>query len=114
LSLAPVLVTIGTNVPPPTQEVFGMAALHTPHPLRNHPGATRTAVDAFWALAIGVIAAYTFFAALGAFSPSDVLGVTIAVAVLVVLFALRAWAIAHTARHEKDPRLVHARERRGF
>ena len=42
-----------------------MATVHLPHPLRDHPGATRTAVDAFWALAIGVIAAYVFFAALG-------------------------------------------------
>ncbi|WP_272472942.1 hypothetical protein [Baekduia alba] len=86
-----------------------------PHPLRDHPGATRTAVDAFWALGIGVIAAYVFFAALGAFSPGDVLGVTIAVAILVGLFCLRAWSTSHRRReHDKDPRLVHARERRGF
>jgi steroid 5-alpha reductase family enzyme len=93
-----------------------MASAHLPHPLRDHPGATRTAVDAFWALGIGVIAAYAFFAALGAFSPGDVLGVTIAVAILVGLFGLRAWSTSHhrAAREDKDPRLVHARERRGF
>jgi membrane protein implicated in regulation of membrane protease activity len=91
-----------------------MAALHTPHPLRNHPAATRTAVDAFWALAIGVIAAYVFFAALGAFSPTDVLGVTIAVGVLLALCLARAWLIRRHENAEKDPRLVHARERRGF
>jgi uncharacterized membrane protein YgaE (UPF0421/DUF939 family) len=90
-----------------------MAVLHTPHPLRNHPDATRTAVDMFWALAIGVIAAYVFFAALGAFSPGDVLGVTIAVAILVGLCLLRA-VIARRAVRDRDPRLVHARERRGF
>jgi hypothetical protein len=92
-----------------------MAAVHLPHPLRDHPGATRTAVDAFWALAIGVIAAYAFFAALGAFSPGDVLGITIAVGILVGLCALRAWIGGHRQpAHDKDPRLVHARERRGF
>jgi TRAP-type C4-dicarboxylate transport system permease large subunit len=92
-----------------------MASAHLPHPLRDHPGATRAAVDAFWALAIGVIAAYVFFAALGAFSPGDVLGVTIAVGILVGLFCLRAWTTKRRGPvHEKDPRLVHARERRGF
>ncbi|HMJ35845.1 MAG TPA: hypothetical protein VK501_18215 [Baekduia sp.] len=91
-----------------------MAVLHTPHPLRNHPAATRTAVDMFWALALGVIAAYAFFAALGAFSPGDVLGVTIAVAILVGLFVLRGLLARHSARVDRDPRLVHARERRGF
>ena len=50
-----------------------MSAVHLPHPLRDHPAATRAAVDAFWVLAIGVIAAYAFFAALGAFSPGDAL-----------------------------------------
>ena len=91
-----------------------MASVHMPHPMRNHPAATRTAIDAFWVLAIGVIAAYAFFAALGAFSPGDVLGITIAVAVLLGLFVLRAWLGRRADRHEKDPRLVHARERRGF
>jgi Flp pilus assembly protein TadB len=92
-----------------------MAAVHRPHPLRDHPAAARNAADAFWALAIGVIAAYAFFAALGAFSPGDVLGVTIAVAVLLGLCVVRAvMARRIKGEREKDPRLVHARERRGF
>jgi Flp pilus assembly protein TadB len=91
-----------------------MAAVHMPHPIRDHPGAGRAAIDAFWVLAIGVIAAYAFFAALGAFSPGDVLGVTIAVGLLLVLWIVRALAIRRGGRVEKDPRLVHARERRGF
>jgi TRAP-type C4-dicarboxylate transport system permease large subunit len=90
-----------------------MAAVHLPHPIRDHPGAGRAAIDAFWVLAIGVIAAYAFFAALGAFSPGDVLGVTIAVGILVALFLVRAWSMRRVAA-ERDPRLVHARERRGF
>jgi TRAP-type C4-dicarboxylate transport system permease large subunit len=92
-----------------------MSAVHVPHPLRDHPGATRTAVDAFWVLAIGVIAAYAFFAALGAFSPGDSVALTIVVAILLALFCVRAWAGRHPRTEpEKDPRLVHARERRGF
>jgi steroid 5-alpha reductase family enzyme len=93
-----------------------VSAVHLPHPLRDHPGATRTAVDAFWVLAIGVIAAYAFFAALGAFAPGDSVALTIVVAILLALFCVRAWTSGHrsTATVEKDPRLVHARERRGF
>jgi hypothetical protein len=92
-----------------------MASVHMPHPIRNHPAATRAAIDAFWVLAIGVIAAYVFFAALGAFSPSDVWGVTIAVAILGGLCALRVWIEQHHIRAEgRDPRIVRGRERRGF
>jgi steroid 5-alpha reductase family enzyme len=94
-----------------------MAASRMPRVLRDHPNAGRNVIDAFWVFAIGVIAAYAFFAALGAFDPGDVLGVTIAVAVLVVLWVARAWAVAHHAKAERiqrDPRIVHARERRGF
>jgi Flp pilus assembly protein TadB len=91
-----------------------MPAVHLPHPIRDHPGAGRAAIDAFWVLAIGVIAAYAFFAALGAFAPGDVLGVTIAVGTLLALWIVRALALKRTARVERDPRLVHARERRGF
>jgi Flp pilus assembly protein TadB len=91
-----------------------MADVHMPHPMRDHPEAGRTAIDAFWVLAIGVIAAYAFFAALGAFSPGDVLGVTIAVGVLLALWILRAFLARRAAIAARDPRLVHARERRGF
>jgi uncharacterized membrane protein (DUF485 family) len=90
-----------------------MAAVHMPHPIRDHPNAGRAAIDAFWVLAMGVIAAYAFFAALGAFAPGDVLGVTIAVGVLLALWILRA-LLARRAAADRDPRLVHARERRGF
>jgi Flp pilus assembly protein TadB len=91
-----------------------MAAVHMPHPIRDHPDAGRTVIDMFWVLAIGVIAAYAFFAALGAFSPGDVWGVTIAVVVLLALWVARALYSGRRARIERDPRLVHARERRGF
>ena len=91
-----------------------MAAVHLPHPVRDHPEAGRTAIDAFWVLAIGVIAAYAFFAALGAFSPGDVVGVTVAVGILLALWIVRGLLTPRGARGAKDPRLTHARERRGF
>lgn len=92
-----------------------MAAIHPPHPLRDHPHAARTAADAFWVLAVGVIAAYVFFVMLGAFSPGDVTGVSIAVAVLLVLFVLRAVLASRRAGvHGGDPEVVPARERRGY
>lgn len=91
-----------------------MAAAHMPHPIRDHPDAGRAAIDVFWVLAMGVIAAYAFFAALGAFSPGDVIGVTIAVGVLLALWVLRAVRARRAGADSRDPRLVHARERRGF
>jgi steroid 5-alpha reductase family enzyme len=94
-----------------------MAEMRMPHVLREHPNAGRNVIDAFWVFAIGVIGAYAFFAALGAFNPGDVLGVTVTVGVLVVLWVARAWAVAHhqkAERLQRDPRMVHARERRGF
>jgi uncharacterized membrane protein YdjX (TVP38/TMEM64 family) len=66
----------------------------------------------FWALALGVIAAYLFFFALGAFAFDDVLPVSIVVAVLVILWIVHA--VLERRNDERDPRLVHARERRGF
>jgi steroid 5-alpha reductase family enzyme len=94
-------------------EVF-MAAVHMPRSIRDHPEVGRIAIDAFWVLAMGVIAAYAFFAALGAFSPADVRGVTIGVAVLLMLWIVRVLLARHAAAASRDPRLVHARERRGF
>jgi membrane protein implicated in regulation of membrane protease activity len=70
--------------------------------------------EAFWVLALGVIGCYIFFVALGAFSPGDVLGITIAVAALLLLWLVHAWARSHRHAGERDPRLTAARERRGF
>jgi membrane protein YdbS with pleckstrin-like domain len=87
-----------------------------PEPRRPTPlQAVAIAVrQAFWVIAAGVIACYAFFAALGAFAPGDVGGITIAVVVLAVLWAIHAWSERHRRAHERDPRLTAARERRGF
>jgi hypothetical protein len=70
--------------------------------------------EAFWVIALGVIACYAFFVLLGAWTPGDVLGVSIAVGVLVVLWIVHAWAQSHRRDEGRDPRLTAARERRGF
>jgi membrane protein implicated in regulation of membrane protease activity len=75
------------------------------------PRLLETARETFWILALAVIALFAFFVALGAFSPLDVLWLTLAVAALCVLWLLHA---AHTDRGRRDPAEVRARERRGF
>jgi membrane protein YdbS with pleckstrin-like domain len=74
----------------------------------------RVVREAFWVIALGLIACYAFFVALGAWHPGDAVGVSIAVAVLVVLWIVHAWAQSHRRSDERDPRLTAARERRGF
>jgi uncharacterized membrane protein YhaH (DUF805 family) len=69
--------------------------------------------ETFWILALAVIALFAFFAALGAFSPLDVLWATIAVAVLCVLWIVHA-VLRDRHRDRRDPAMVRARERRGF
>jgi len=90
-----------------------MATLHMPRHSPRLSSVAETIREAFWVIALGVIGCYAFFVALGAFSPGDVLGVSIFVGLLLVLWLVHAWA---QRRHhaERDPRLVAARERRGF
>ena len=70
--------------------------------------------ETFWILALALIALFAFFAALGAFSPLDVLWATILVAVLCVLWVVHAVLEDHRHRNERDPAAIRARERRGF
>jgi hypothetical protein len=77
-------------------------------------GPARAVREAFWVIALGLIACYAFFVALGAFAPGDVIGVTIAIGLLVVLWLAHAWAQGHRHEATRDPRLTAARERRGF
>ena len=72
-----------------------------------------TLAATFWILVLAVVVLFAFFVALGAFSPGEVVGLTIAVAVLAVLWIAHAmWDSRHTDPH--DPAMVRARERRGF
>ena len=72
-----------------------------------------TMSDTFWILVLAVILLFAFFVALGAFSPAEVAGLSIGVAVLAVLWTLHAvWESRH--RSGRDPAAVRNRERRGF
>ena len=68
----------------------------------------------FWVLSLGVIGAYLFFFALGAFSLDEVWPISIAVGVLVVLWIVHAVLQRRAADRTLDPLLMRARERRGF
>ena len=71
---------------------------------------------AFWVAALGIIATYAFFLVLGAFSFTDSIVLSGLVIVLAVAWIAHGW-IGNRKRRAadlRDPRLVHARERRGF
>ncbi|HYU59330.1 MAG TPA: hypothetical protein VEK39_01090 [Solirubrobacterales bacterium] len=72
----------------------------------------------FWAVCVGFIVLFVFFAALQAFSPGDVLWLSAIVAALAVLCFVHFMRVRrHMDEHEHDAfrRHVNAfRERRGF
>jgi hypothetical protein len=68
----------------------------------------------FWVAALGVIAAYLFFWILGAFHIGDAVWLTVLVLLLAAAWVVHAVLGARHADDLRDPRLVHARERRGF
>ena len=70
--------------------------------------------NAFWVLSLGLIAAYGFFFALGAFSIGDVVPLSIAIGVLIAMWAFHAWWQWRHPSDLRDPRLIQGRERRGF
>ena len=72
-----------------------------------------TLAATFWVLVLAIVVLFAFFVALGAFSPGEVVGLTIGVAFLAILWLAHAmWDARHTDPH--DPAMVRARERRGF
>jgi hypothetical protein len=69
--------------------------------------------ESFWILLLAIVALFVFLLALGAYSPGEVVTLTV---VMVVLFL--AW-LGHAIwvsrkRSGRDPRAIAARERRGF
>ncbi len=69
--------------------------------------------ESFWILLLALVALFVFLLALGAYSPGEVLTLTI---VMVVLFLLWLGHAVWVSRRsdERDPRAIQARERRGF
>jgi membrane protein YdbS with pleckstrin-like domain len=72
-----------------------------------------TLAETFWVLVLAVLILFGFFVALGAFSPGEVAGLTIAMGVLALLWVIHAmWDARH--RTGRDLASIRARERRGF
>ena len=67
----------------------------------------------FWVLILAIVALFAFLVAMGAFKPSEVVGLTIAICALAVLWIAHAW---WESRHQdgRDVDSIRARERRGF
>ena len=69
--------------------------------------------DAFFVLIIFIVALFAFFVALGALKPGEVIGLSVAIAALAVLWVVHAvWVSRHASG--RDASTVRARERRGF
>jgi O-antigen/teichoic acid export membrane protein len=72
-----------------------------------------TLAETFWILVLALIVLFAFFLALGAFSPGQVAGLTVVVAVLAILWIVHAvWDSRHRDPHDRA--IIRARERRGF
>ena len=62
--------------------------------------------------AICIIAMFAFFMVIGSVSPANAAVATIIVAGLALAYAWHSWHAGRTAA--RDPRVIQARERRGF
>ena len=69
--------------------------------------------ESFWVLLICLVALFVFLLALGAYSPGEVLGLTIVMVALFVIWVAHATWVTRRA-DKRDPRAIAARERRGF
>jgi TRAP-type C4-dicarboxylate transport system permease large subunit len=72
-----------------------------------------TLAETFWVLVLAVLVLFGFFVALGAFSPGEVAGLSVAMGVLAVLWVIHAMWDARR-RTGRDLASIRARERRGF
>ena len=68
----------------------------------------------FWILVLAIVALFAFFIALGAFKPGEVVGLTLAVAALALLWVAHAVWESRRSAGGRDLDSVRARERRGF
>ena len=70
--------------------------------------------ESFWILLVALVALFVFLLALGAYSPGEVLTLTLVMVVLFLLWLGHAILCRGRARTSGDPRAIAARERRGF
>ena len=89
-----------------------MSHLHLPHPARLS-ASTQTIREAFWVAAICVVAMFAFFMVIGSVSPANAAVATIIVGGLAAAYTWHAWHAGRKADN-RDPRVIKARERRGF
>ena len=69
--------------------------------------------EVFWILALALVLAFGFFVLVGAFSPDEVVPMTIGVGVLVAMLVVRI-GIEIRRGSVRDLAAIRARERRGF
>jgi hypothetical protein len=70
--------------------------------------------EIFWILALALVLAFGFFVMVGAFAPSEVVPMTIAVGVLVAMLIVRIVIELRRGTSVRDLASIRARERRGF
>jgi hypothetical protein len=72
-----------------------------------------TLAETFWILVLAVLVLFGFFVALGALAPGEVVGLSLAMVALALLWVAHAmWDARH--RTGRDAATIRARERRGF
>ena len=69
--------------------------------------------ESFWILLVAIVALFVFLLALGAYSPGEVVTLTIVMVVLFIAWLGHAMWVSRRA-NDRDPRAIAARERRGF
>jgi hypothetical protein len=69
--------------------------------------------ESFWILLVAIVGLFVFLLALGAYSPGQVVGLTVVMVVFFLLWLGHAMWVSRRAQ-KRDPRAIAARERRGF
>jgi fatty acid desaturase len=75
-------------------------------------------LNSLWAMCLGAVALFGFFAVMGGFAPGDVLWLSLVVAFLAAAFVIHQLRVAHELSEHEDDEMVRQlqriRERRGF
>jgi hypothetical protein len=75
-------------------------------------------LNSLWAMCLGAVALFGFFAVMGGFAPGDVLWLSLVVAFLAAAFVIHQLRVGHELSEHEDDEMVRQlqriRERRGF